>query len=327
MSDKHHLVSHILKPHVRNHSVLHVVGVISNPVRYHSRYRLARKWIEEMAVTKNVELHIVETAYGDREHELKELCDSLGVNFLPLRTKSEIWIKENMINLGVRHLLPRDWRYMAWVDADVFFRDPSWALDTVHQLQHYPVIQPWSDCVDLGPNGEIMRHFKSFGSQHQRRVPKQMHPSQPYEYAHTGFAWACTRAFWENVGGMPDFCILGSADHHAAFACIGEVRNTIHRKMTEAFFRKLCEWQVRAIRITHKEVGYIPGRIEHSFHGSKKRRFYRERWEILCQHQYDPDKDIRYDEQGLLLLEGKPSLEHEIHRYNVSRREDSVDQD
>jgi hypothetical protein len=321
-----HIVNHICKPHLREDSTLHVIGVCSNPVRYHSRYRIAREWIKHMFETPNVQLHIVETAFGDRHHEL-ELPP--GVNVLHLRTHSELWIKEAMINLAVRHLLPKDWKYVAWIDMDVFFRDPHWALETIHQLQHFQIVQPWQTCADLGPQGGSFQDFRSFGFQHQRRVPKQKWPAQPYPYAHSGFAWACTRKFWENIvqfGGLIWWAILGSADHHMAFACIGEVQDTVHGKMSAGFKRRAQEWQQAVMRVTHGEVGFTPGRIEHMFHGPKKRRYYRERWQLLIDHGFCPDKDLVLDSQGLPILCGKPRLEQAIRMYNRSRFEDSIEE-
>ena len=318
-----HLENHITKPGLVNDETLHVIGVCSNPARYHSRYRLAREWMAEMQKTTNVQLHMVEAAYGDRHHEVTETNNGRD---LQLRTNTEIWIKENMINLGVRHLLPRDWRYMAWVDADVHFRSPSWALDTVHQLQHWPVVQPWQQCTDLGPNGSIMQTHQSFGWLRQSGKSMQKTPTQPYAYAHTGFAWACTRAFWEQSGGLLDFCILGSADHHMAWAMIGDGTWTVHKAMGPSYMRKVEEWQTRAMRVTHGQVGFVPGRIEHQFHGSKAARQYRERWQILVDAKYDPERDLMYDSQGVIKLAGKPNLEQAIRVYNRGRNEDGVDE-
>lgn len=318
-----HLVNHIENPELTSDNTLHVIGVISNYVRYHSRYRLFREWEKCMLATPNVKLHIVEAAFGDRQFEV---TDEGKVNHLQLRTKSEAWIKENMINLGVRHLLPRDWKYMAWIDCDVFFENPFWALETIHQLQHFQVAQPWQTCGDMGFHGQVMQNFKSFGFQHQRRVPKQTSPNQPYEYAHSGFAWACTRAFWEACGGLLDFAILGSGDHHMAFGMTGEIAYTIHRKMSTGFHRRCFEWQQKALRITNGEVGFVNGHIKHGFHGPKKRRYYRERWEVLHSHGYDPDYDMMHDAQGVVQLIGKPKLEQAIRLYNRSRFEDSIEE-
>lgn len=312
-----------------NDQTLYVIGVCSNPVRYHSRYRLARKWIEVMSKTKNVKLTVVEAAYGDRHHELKNDAHKAGAEYLGLRTKSEIWIKENMINLGARHTIVKNpsCKYIAWIDMDVFFRDDNWAINTVHQLQHFEVVQPWSECCDLGPEGGIISLHKSFGHQHQKRKrKKKANNCKPYyEFAHTGYAWACTRRFWEATGGLVDFPILGSGDHHMALGMVGEIENSIHKTMHNAFFRKLYEWQARAVRATKHEVGYVIGAIEHMFHGPKKRRYYIERWKILVKHNFNPDTDLQYDDQGLIQLTGKPGLEQDIHLYNLSRAEDSID--
>jgi len=88
-----HIENQILHPGVRQNGTLHVIGVCSNYVRWHSRYRLARKWIKSMLETEGVTLHLVETAFGDRNYELENECES----YLKLRTTSEIWNKENII--------------------------------------------------------------------------------------------------------------------------------------------------------------------------------------------------------------------------------------
>lgn len=328
-----HLVNHIRKPELRNNNVLHVMAVCSNPVRYHSRYRLAREFIKAMVNTPCVHLTVVEAAFGDRHHEVIEE-PGLTYDTISVRVNSHAWIKESMINLAYRHISAKHQhaKYFAHIDMDVFFNDPNWAQETLHQLQTFEVVQPWSDAVDLGPQGTIIQHFKSFGYQHQRRSPKQKHPSQTYyQYAHSGFAWAYTRRFAETVmgaggsnGPMPDFCILGSADHHAAFAMISETKDTIHRMMHPSFFRKCYEWQDKAVIVTKNEVGFTPGFIQHKWHGRKNRRYYRERWQILVDHKYDPDKMLVHDEQGIATLVGNHKLEHAIYQYNVSRMEDGI---
>jgi hypothetical protein len=331
-----HIENHIKHPELVNDSTLYVIGVISNPVRYHSRYRIAREWVRQMAVTPNVKLILVEAAYGDRHHELAHADVGLQCeqyDHVKLRTHSEAWIKEGMINIGMRHAVARyDAQYLAWIDADVFFpriaddQPNRWALETIHQLQVYEVVQPWQTVADLGPHGETMQSFKSFGFQHQRRVKKQTHPTQPYEYSHTGMAWACTRSFYEAVNGkLMDFPILGSADHHMAFAMINEVNKTIHAGMQPSFFRRCYEWQAKAFEACSGEVGFTPGGIVHWFHGPKGRRYYRERWQLLVDAKYDPDTQLRYDRQGLATLVHNHKLEHMIKLYNRSRFEDSIE--
>lgn len=346
-----HLADHHIFHELEANNTLYVVGVCSNPARWHSRYRIAREWIKHMLKTKNVHLTIVEGRFGERQFELdpidwlEEMAEELlGLkdednpdgsdvrvskyfDHLKINLNSEAWVKESLCNIGMRHdIVKHGAKYLAWIDMDIFFRDENWVQEALHQLQTYPVIQPWQDCADLGPHGGISRHFRSFGYQHQRGVKKQTHPSQPYEYCHTGFAWACTRSFFEQTWGLMDFPILGSADHHMGFAMIGEVDKTIHKGMQPSFFELCREWQQRAQQITHGEVGFSVGRIEHWFHGPKNRRYYRERWQILVDNQFDPKLDLRKDSQGVVTLVGKPRLEHAIIKYNRARLEDSIEE-
>jgi hypothetical protein len=239
-----------------------------------------------------------------------------------------------MINLGVRYLLPKDWKYVAWIDTDIAFRDPGWALECIHQLQHFPIIQPWQTAVDLGPKGNALRMRTSFGYDFQQHV----HSNTPWRFnitnnsleknGHTGYAWACTRQFYERVGGLIDYAILGSGDWHMAYACVGEADNSLHHAHGGGFRRKILEWQAKAIDLTHGEVGYSTGHIEHSFHGSYGNRQYDKRWKVLLDNKYDPDTDIIYDQQGLVTLKGnKPELERAIRTYNRVRQEDDIRDD
>ena len=315
-----HIVNSIQRHELVSDSTLHVVAVVSNPVRYHSRYRLFRDFVRQMGETANVKLHVVEQAFGDRHHEITEGVDSL----LQVRSSAEIWLKECMINLGVRDLLPVNWKYVAWIDGDVTFQNKNWALETIHALQHHCVVQPWSDCADMGPYGDVLQLFKSFGSLNARGERIQRFSTEPYKFGHSGFAWACTRRFWENVGGLLDWPILGSADHHMAFALINEVDHSVHGKMSDSFKRRAREWQACAYRETHGHIGYVPGLIHHAFHGAKANRGYRSRWQILIDNGFDPDKDLRRDAQGLYYLVGKPHLEEDIRLYFRQRHEDGI---
>jgi hypothetical protein len=339
-----HLVDHISHHDLRGDNTLYVVGVVSNPRRFQSRYRLARDWVRRMAATQNVHLTLVEAAFGDRHHEMRAVCEEVGADFVPLRTRSEIWIKESMINIGVRHDIVRhNAQYIAWVDCDVEFRNPHWALESIHQLQHYPILQPWQSAVNLGPSEGASNTFNSVGFQVINKVSiaedEQKPPGQPYPYpydqrrytgdpkvfGHCGYAWACTRAFWENVGGLIDFAILGSADHHMALGCRGFYSHSVHSAMKGPFMDLCHAWQTRAMQLTHGVIGYVDGLLLHNFHGPMTRRFYVGRWEILIKNGFNPIQDLRRDAQGLIQLVGKPQLEHDIRIHNIGRMEDSIE--
>src|SRR4051812_11838284 len=134
----------------------YVVCVISNPVRYKSRYTLYRQFAERMS-RSGVKLLTVECGFGERNFEVTDpVCEGAWVDskhHVRLTTYDEIWHKENMLNIGIRHL-PKDWKYVCWVDADIMFLRDDWAEETFHQLQHHHIVQMFQTAVDLGPTGE-----------------------------------------------------------------------------------------------------------------------------------------------------------------------------
>ncbi len=297
--------------------LLHVIGVVSNPIRWHSRIRLFHDWAEHM-LASGVKLTVVECAYGERPYQIRD--DDRYYQVVRVRTDSMCWNKENLINLAIQRL-PDDWNYVAWIDADVRFRHQDWAYETVQALQLYEVLQPWSNCLDLGPNEEMTDHHKSFAYMVWHGRLKGVGPG--YEFCHPGYAWAARRSALNSVGGLIDFAILGSADHHMALGWVGKSMWSYPRQISEEYKDRVKAWERRAITVTNKHLGFLPGIIEHHWHGSKAHRKYIDRWQILINNDYQPDIDIKHNTFGVVELAGnKPRLTHEIDKYFHGRMED-----
>ena len=307
---------------------LYVITAISNPIRYRRRYELYHAFEKHMADSGAV-LHTAEIAFGGRDFEV---TDSANARHLQLRTAHELWHKENALNLLLARL-PADWRYVAWIDADVTFARPEWAQETLHALQHFQVVQPWSQSLDLGPDGEIVPDAsggESLPSMLRQYVEGRGWDRDARAYyskhaGHCGYAWAARREAIDALGGLMDFSILGANDHHMARALLGDVDNSVNRKMSLAFKTELRRWQARA-QALKRNVGYVPGTLFHHWHGPKKNRRYLDRWKILVEHQFDPNTDIHRDAQGLYQLSGnKIGLRDDLRKYFRQRNEDSVD--
>ncbi len=296
--------------------LLHVVTAISNPIGWESRIRLYRAFEQHM-LESGVRLTTVECAYGDQPFVLAERS---GVSHVRVRAKSLVWTKENLINIGISRL-PQDWRYVAWLDADVAFRRQNWASETVRALQQYDVVQPWTDCYDLGPRDEHMLAHRSFCRQWTDGEP--IGPG-PYRFAHPGYAWAATRVALDHLGGLLDTAALGAADHHMALALVGRANQSLPGNLQPGYIRPIMEWQSRANRHIAGNIGSIPGTIEHFWHGAKERRRYVDRWQILVRNQFDPFTDLKRNVWGVFELAGnKPRLRRDIDTYMRQRDEDS----
>lgn len=299
---------------------LHVITVIANPARWRSRLSLYDRFERHM-LASGVELTTVECAYGDEDHAI---ATRPGVRHVRVWAKTHVWVKENLINIGLAHL-PRDWRHVAWIDADITFRRPDWAAATLHALQHFDVIQPWEHCYDLGPDGQHLALHCAFGRQWMLEPHSIEKLGRGYTFAHPGYAWAATRQALEHLGGLIDHAICGAADHHMALALVGKAPVSLPGNIHPNYVKPILAWQDRAARHISVNLGYLPGTIEHHWHGPKSARGYVDRWSILTRHGYDPEHDIKRNTSGVVELAGnKPRLKQDLWRYFRQRNEDAT---
>lgn len=306
-------------------SDLHVFTARSNPLGWKKPQQNHDKFVDGM-LAAGVNLTVIECAYGEQPF----VCERPGVLHVGVRAKTRGWCKENLLNLGV-------WRrpeakYIAWVDGDVIFRRPDWAAATVDALQHYDVVQPWADAYDLGPNGEHIAHHRGFCRQlffRQPLVPPDWQTKWwkgdggPYDYPHSGYAWAMTRQAYEWVGGLFEVGGMGSGDHHMALGLVGRADMSLPPGQNDEYCREVLQWGERAVRHINKNIGFVPGTIEHLFHGRKADRGYISRWGMFLKHGFDPRVDLKRNAFGVLeFATNKPELRHDFDLYLQSRNED-----
>jgi hypothetical protein len=391
--------------------LLHVVTCYFNPIRYESRKRLTTDHLNHLLDT-GVRPVLVECQLGERPFEFADF--SPHITHVPVRSKTVLWNKESCIRIGMQRIPDPDWKWVAWTDADIYFRKNDWGKETVHALQQYDIVQPWSDAYDLGPDDSHMAAYKSFLHQwwhgksvvygvdpEQTRFQKKLygtkdpvapnHPIQqahpghnqhttitktappkpanhpvhcdcpccvpcycppcppcpppyyglhehttavkmpwwkrdggPHEYPHTGYAWAATRHAIESVGGLFDLAAMGAGDYHMALSLVGYADRSMPGQVHPGYKKHLLEWEQRALQHVNFNLGYVPGTIEHSFHGAKGNRRYIDRWQIILEHDFDPDIDILRNAHGVIELRcTKPKLRHDLDVYLRQRNEDA----
>jgi hypothetical protein len=298
---------------------LYVVTAVFNPWRYKSRVKLYRDF-EQYVYNSGAKLVTIELAFGERDYICTESPDPTDIR---LRTRAELWHKERMLNLAINRL-PQDWKYVAWVDADVTFSRPDWVNETIELLQHYSVIQMFSHAVDTGPNHEHLKTHTGIMYAYEKGMMDLGSPR--YESLHPGFAWAARRDAIDSVGGLFDAAVLGSADRHMALAFLEKVELSFPNGISKGYMESLQLWQDRCKKHIRRNVGHMPGTLMHYWHGKKVDRRYQDRWKILVRNQFDPEFDLKFDSQGLWQYTGnKPQLEYDVRKYFLARNEDSID--
>ena len=301
---------------------LHVIIVVSNPCDYKIRYKLTNEFIERMEKEPNIILYIVELVYNNQEFKITSHDNN---KHLQLKGKIPLWHKENMINIGIKNLLPTDWKAVAWIDADIEFDSSHWALDTLKVLNNNDnngkdFVQLFTHCIDMNYDKTILSTFTSFGYQYCNNFIKGM----GINFWHPGFAWACNRKAYDKIGKLYETSILGSGDNIMCHSFIKKATISVKKGMTPGFLRDIQNYEDK---VDGLKLGYIPGSIKHHFHGEKKNRNYYERNDILIDNKYDPFTDILYDEFGLIIPSHNFSIMFQsgILNYFKNRNEDNED--
>ena len=123
---------------------------------------------------------------------------------------------------------------------------------------------------------------------------------------------------------LPGTAWIAPGDHHMALALVGAAESSLPGPVSASYRRLLMQWQERAVRHINRSIGYVPGTLEHRFHGRKAARKYIDRWEMFLRHGFDPDTDVKRNSSGVLELAGnKPELARELNLYFRNRDEDA----
>ena len=292
---------------------LYVVLPYFNFCGFKRRRELFIQFVERYTKTPGLRLVVVE-AMGPAP------LGRLSVHeHIRLTSDSRVWLKENLINTGVKSL-PNDWKYVAWIDADLEFLNSNWVQDTIKELQDADMVQMWHTAVNLGTHEEALKIDKSFAYMFVGSGTPWT-PSDKYGFWHPGYAWACTRHAFAKMGGLPDWAILGSGDRHMAMSLAGLAQQSCPGTIHENYKMMLRIYE-RGLK--NFKVSWVDGTIIHFWHGSFADRRYKERWDILIKNAFDPFDDIGYTDEGLVQLTDKGRrFEKFLDDYFIGRKEDS----
>ncbi len=229
---------------------------------------------------------------------------------------------KHMEDSGV-NLITVELAYFGYIDADFTFTRPDWAQETLHQLQHYDAVQPYSSFSDLDSNHRCGRPMPSFCWNYIQGncIPPGQYGSRAV--GAVGGAWCFRTEAFNAIGGLLDTCILGSGDWHMAMGLAQrQDSNLKHLRSDSQYVKSIRDWQ-RNASVLKQNIGAVDCHAIHHWHGPKTLRNYVGRYKILVDYDYDPLTDIKRDWQGVYQLTGnKPRLRDALRAYSRSRHED-----
>src|SRR3954453_12592730 len=108
-----------------------IISCFFNPMN--SPYRLSA-FNRFYASIRHLNHSLVECTIGDSQPQLPA-----NPNILRIRTENLLWHKEAILNLIIAKL-PKQFKYVFWVDADVLFSNRNWLAEGVAELQANKII-------------------------------------------------------------------------------------------------------------------------------------------------------------------------------------------
>lgn len=336
-------------------SKLHVILPISNPLNFRIREQRFHECLKKLQRVANINILVVRLNY-ENDILLKVYDKKTHIELVLSTTRENIlWSKENLINIGINYIkhniigseiieenkkLVYAETFIAWIDADIDFMSRSWVSDAINELRLLETkgggfIQLFSQANFLGPKNEIIRTLNSFCYQRSLGKTYREVSNVNHDYWHPGFAWASTlntliKFNKNNIQKDEDenyYLIdktIGGADRHMAMSFLGQADQTVPKEISQQYRQAILDWQSIALH-NEMKTNYIPGIINHYWHGDLLNRKYVERWEILAKNDFIPDDFIYRSCDKLLIYRNneKTELQKGIYQYFLERNEDS----
>lgn len=324
---------------------LAAVTCFFNPCGYRSRLDNYHRFREAFAES-GLPLVTVELAFGDDPFQLGPEAGEV----LRLRSRFPMWQKERLLNVGIRHLLGRGYRKIAWIDADVVFTDRThWPWHVAAALEEKALCQVFGQVLveqdggrTLLPGVSAIRYhdFTGCWMNQNRRGPSRRTPFG-YPLGYSGFGWAARAEVLEEVE-LFDRAVVGGGDKLIYAASLGlderhrkklphlldstlrPCRDCGHANEAPAYVDDYLAWAERWDAAVGGRVGWTDRTIRSLFHGDRRDRRYTRRRDILLRHGYDPADDLELAGDGTWRwASDKPDLHLEVGNYFFERREDS----
>ena len=262
-------------------------------------------------------------------------------NVVQVRSDSILWQKERLLNIALSHL-PPEAKKVVWIDGDLLFSNPDWAVQTSKLLDTVPAAQPFQQWCRLPENELIYRGVGESGESYAYRNQLARKGAADTRRGFPGFAWAARRDLLD-THGLYDACIIGAGDNMMAHALSGNPgTETVQRILgllpERRLLRRLAhpfahrshnfadhyeQWAAAIFADVRSDLGSVPGNLMHLWHGDLKNRRYNRRHEEMARFAFNPETDLWKNSDGAWEWSPERSdMRRWAERYFRQRKED-----
>lgn len=308
------------------------ISTFFNPAKYTNKienYKIFRQDTKR----QGLKLCVVELAFDDVPFELNSSDAEILIQIRGSE-KNILWQKEALLNIALKNL-PNDCDKIIWIDCDIIFANNNWIAETSELLEKYVIVQPFSVATrmpKIDKYDSILNIISStnINKLKEGRAENEKIFSAAYmrvnfsdTLGHPGYVWAARRSIFENIG-FYDRMILGTGDavlleaFYSPLSCSVNAHASLKMKIDIERYAESLYSFVRG------SVYYCNGAVFHLWHGDFKNRRYDNRYAVLKQNDFDPNKDVKINSDGLLEWScDQQKISGFGNKYFIIRKEDS----
>lgn len=219
-----------------------------------------------------------------------------------------LWQKERCLNIAI-DTLPDHTKYIAWIDTDIVFHNPQFLQDTLDALEKFPVVQMFEKCMEF-PTTNSMHNNISIG--------KKIADNLDIKHPAIGFCWAFHKDILIN-NKLYDFDPVGNSDVLQLLVWLGLWNHKSIIDLNYQYRKEFLLWAWDSYEKVQANIGYVPGIVEHLYHGHINNRKYLSRNRLLTKNNFIPSKHLTIDKNLLYAIDNL-SLRDDIYQYFIDRK-------
>ena len=178
-----------------------------NPCNYLSKYINFLIFYQEFRKNSNVDLLVVESYNNNSKYRIRTNVD----NLISVKSESILWEKEALLNIGINKTKTK-YKYVGWVDADVFFVSKNWEQEILSQLKDNNIVQICK-IIHQQKSHENLDSDKTYSMCHYARKSDDMESIYLSRLGEPGYGCVYNSSIFKNTKTpLYDKAIMGSGD-------------------------------------------------------------------------------------------------------------------
>lgn len=249
------------------------------------------------------------------------LDDRLADIHLKIDSGDVMFQKEKLLNYGASQL-PESCDALCWIDCDMLYENSDWLDQICDKLSQFQTTQAFKRFCRM-PENSLKFDVESCGAARIKDsvVKKTIEKGTAKEgYPAPGGVWAARRDFFEQIGGLYQYDIVGGGDVVFAGAMLGADTS---KRYSLSGVKEAAEYIKRVNDVAVGGVGYIEADVCHLWHGEDQHRQYITRYNNFLALGYEPALHLNNSGPSFKWTDAAPTeMKKYLRDYFIYRRED-----